>query len=68
MHRREYLRAIAHAFGCAPTLVVDGDIAAYLRALGEPAELTLPPNTALDSGRARAALGHPAVDVEAGCG
>lgn len=44
----------------------EGDIAAYLRALGEPEELTLPPNTALDSGRAGAALGHPAVEVEAG--
>ncbi|HEY2537615.1 MAG TPA: sugar nucleotide-binding protein, partial [Solirubrobacteraceae bacterium] len=66
MHRREYVRAIAHAFGCVPTLAVDGDIPAYLDALGEPAELTLPPNTALDSGRARAALGHPAVDIEAG--
>jgi dTDP-4-dehydrorhamnose reductase len=66
VHRREYVRAISHAFGCAPTLVVEGDIPSYLRALGEPAELTLPPNTALDSGRARAALGHPAVDMEAG--
>ena len=66
VHRREYLRAIAHAFGCVPTLVVDGDIASYLRALGEPAELALPPNTALDCRRANAALGHPAVDVEAG--
>jgi dTDP-4-dehydrorhamnose reductase len=66
VHRREYLRAIAHAFGCVPTLVVDGDIASYLRAIGEPGELALPPNTALDSGRASAALGHPAVDVEAG--
>jgi dTDP-4-dehydrorhamnose reductase len=66
VHRREYVRAIAHAFGCVPTLVEEGDISSYLRALGEPAELTLPPNTALDSGRARAALGHPAVDMEAG--
>ena len=48
MHRRRYLRTIAHAFGCVPTLVVDGDIASYLRALGEPSELALPPNTALD--------------------
>jgi dTDP-4-dehydrorhamnose reductase len=66
VHRREYLRMIAHAFGCVSTLVVEGDIASYLRALGEPGELALPPNTALDSGRASAALGHPAVDVEAG--
>jgi dTDP-4-dehydrorhamnose reductase len=66
VHRREYLRMIAHAFGCVPTLVVDGDIASYLRALGEPGELALPPNTALDSGRASAALGHPGCDVEAG--
>ncbi len=66
VHRRRYLRTIAHAFGCVPTLVVDGDIASYLRALGEPSELVLPPNTALDCRRARAALGHPAVDVEAG--
>ena len=64
--RREYLLTLARAFGCAPALVVEGEIASYLRALGEPAELTLPPNTALDSGRACAALGHPAVDVEAG--
>lgn len=66
LHRREYVRTIAHAFGCTPTLVVDGDIASHLHALGEPAELALPPNTALDSGRANAALGHPAVDVEMG--
>jgi dTDP-4-dehydrorhamnose reductase len=66
VHRREYLRMIAHAFGCVPTLVLDGDIASYLRALGEPAELALPPNTALDARRASAALGHAAVDVEAG--
>lgn len=66
VHCREYVRAISHAFGCVPTLVEEGDISSYLRALGEPAELTLPPNTALDSGRARAALGHPAVDMEAG--
>jgi len=68
MHRREYLRAIARAFGCAPARVVDGDIAAHLRALGEPAGLALPPNTALDCGRAGAALGHAAVGVEAGLG
>jgi len=66
VHRREYLRMIAHAFGCVPTLVVEGDIADYLRALGEPGELVLPPNTALDSGRASAALGHPGCEVEAG--
>jgi dTDP-4-dehydrorhamnose reductase len=66
VHRRAYLRRIARAFGCIPTLVVDGDIVSYLRALDEPGELVLPPNTALDSGRASAALGHPAVDVEAG--
>jgi dTDP-4-dehydrorhamnose reductase len=65
-HRREYLRAIAHAFGCDPTLVVDGDIASHLRALGEPQELVLPPNTALDCGRASAALGHPGCDVATG--
>jgi dTDP-4-dehydrorhamnose reductase len=66
VHRRKYLRTIAYAFGCVPTLVVEGDIASYLRALGEPAELVLPPNTALDSGRALAALGHPAVEMEVG--
>ncbi len=66
LHRRKFLRTIAFAFGCVPTLVQEGDIASYLRALGEPAELALPPNTTLDSGRALAALGHPAVDVEAG--
>lgn len=66
LHRREYVRTIARAFGCDPELVRDGDIASYLRALGEPPELALPPNTALDAERASAALGHPAVDVEAG--
>jgi dTDP-4-dehydrorhamnose reductase len=66
VHRREYMRVVAHAFGYVPTFVVDGDIEAYLRALGEPPELTLPPNTTLDCGRANAALEHPAVDVEAG--
>ena len=66
VHRREYARMIARAFGCDPELVGDGDIASYLRALGEPAELALPPNTALDAGRASAALGHQSVDVEAG--
>lgn len=66
VHRREYLRMVARACGCAPAAVMEGDIAAYLRALGEPAELTLPPNTALDCARAGAALGHPAVDTEAG--
>jgi dTDP-4-dehydrorhamnose reductase len=66
VHRREYVRTIAHAFGCAPARVVDGDIASYLRALGEPGELALPPNTALDCRRASAALGHPAVEVQEG--
>jgi dTDP-4-dehydrorhamnose reductase len=66
VHRREYLQTAAHAFGCAPTLVVDGDIEAYLRALGESPELALPPNTALDAERASAALGRPAIDMEAG--
>ncbi len=64
--RREYARAIARTFGCPSSLVVEGDIGSYLRALGEPAELALGPNTALDSGRALAALGHPAVELEAG--
>jgi len=66
MHRREYLRLLARAFGCDPGLVQAGSIAAYLEACGEDEHLPLPPNTALDDERARAALGHPAVDVEAG--
>ncbi len=66
VHRREYARMIARAFGCDPELVGHGDIASYLRALGEPADLALPPNTALDAERTNAALGHPSVDVEAG--
>jgi dTDP-4-dehydrorhamnose reductase len=66
VHRREFLRMVAHAFGCVPTLVLDGDLEAYLRALGEPPELVLPPNTTLDCARASAALEHAAVDVEAG--
>lgn len=68
VHRRRLARLVAGAFGCAPSLVLDGDIASYLRALGHPRELTLPPNTALDVGRANAALGHPAVGVRAGLG
>jgi dTDP-4-dehydrorhamnose reductase len=66
MHRREYLRLLARAFGCDPGLVRAGEIAAYLEARGEDASLPLPPNTALDDQRARARLGHPATDVETG--
>ncbi|HEY3959532.1 MAG TPA: sugar nucleotide-binding protein [Solirubrobacteraceae bacterium] len=66
VHRREYLRLIARAFGADPELVRAGGIAEYLEACGEDRRLPLPPNTALDSGRASAALGHPSVDVEAG--
>jgi dTDP-4-dehydrorhamnose reductase len=66
VHRREYLRLIARAFGVDPELVLEGNIAEYLQACGEDASLPLPPNTALDSGKASAALGHPSVDVEAG--
>jgi dTDP-4-dehydrorhamnose reductase len=66
MHRREYLRLLARAFGCDPGLVRVGEIAAYLEACGEDVGLPLPPNTALDDERARARLGHPAVDVERG--
>jgi dTDP-4-dehydrorhamnose reductase len=68
MHRREYLRLLARAFGCDPGLVRAGEIAAYLEACGEEASLPLPPNTALDDERARARLGHPATDVETGLG
>jgi dTDP-4-dehydrorhamnose reductase len=66
MHRREYLRLLARAFGCDPGLVHAGSIAAYLQACGEDESLPLPPNTALEDERARAALGHAAVDVERG--
>jgi dTDP-4-dehydrorhamnose reductase len=66
MHRREYLRLLARAFGCDPGLVRAGSIASYLEACGEEQRLPLPPNTALEDERARAALGHPAVDVESG--
>jgi dTDP-4-dehydrorhamnose reductase len=66
VHRREYLRLIARAFGADPELVRPGEIAGYLAACGEEERLPLPPNTALDSGKASAALGHPSVDVEAG--
>jgi dTDP-4-dehydrorhamnose reductase len=66
MHRREYLRLLARAFGCDPGLVRAGEIAAYLEAFGEAGSLPLPPNTALDDERARARLGHPATDVETG--
>ncbi len=68
MHRREYLRLLARAFGCDPGLVRAGEIAAYLEACGEEASLPLPPNTVLDDERARARLGHPATDVETGLG
>jgi dTDP-4-dehydrorhamnose reductase len=66
MHRREYLRLLARAFACDPELVREGSLAAYLEACGEDPRLPLPPNTALDDELAVAALGHPAVDVEAG--
>jgi dTDP-4-dehydrorhamnose reductase len=66
MHRREYLRLLARAFGCDPGLVRGGDISEYLEACGEDQRLPLPPNTALDDRRSRAVLGHPAVDVEMG--
>jgi dTDP-4-dehydrorhamnose reductase len=66
VHRREYLRLIARAFGADPELVRAGEIAEYLQACGEDPRLPLPPNTALDSGRASTVLGHPSVDVEAG--
>ncbi len=66
MHRREYLRLLARAFGCDPGLVRAGEIDAYLEACGEDPGLPLPPNTTLDDERARARLGHPATDVETG--
>ncbi len=66
MHRREFLRLLARAFGCDPGLVRAGEIAAYLEACDEATSLPLPPNTALDDKRARARLGHPATDVETG--
>jgi dTDP-4-dehydrorhamnose reductase len=66
VHRYEYAQMIARTFGCDPEHVVHGDIAAHLDALGEPRELVLGPNVSLDARRASAALGHPAVDVEAG--
>ena len=68
MHRWEYLRLLARAFACDPELVQEGGLAAYLEACGENPRLPLPPNTALDDEQARAALGHHAVDVEAGLG
>jgi hypothetical protein len=66
MHRREYLRLLARAFGCDPGLVRAGEITEYLEACGEEIGLPLPPNTALDDERARARLGRHATDVEAG--
>ncbi len=66
MHRREYLRLLARAFGCDPGLVRAGEITAYLEASGEATSLPLPPNTALADDRARARFGHPATDVETG--
>jgi dTDP-4-dehydrorhamnose reductase len=66
VHRREYLRLLAHAFGADPKLVRAGSLAGYLEACGEDQCLPLPPNTALASEKARAVLGHPSVDVEAG--
>jgi dTDP-4-dehydrorhamnose reductase len=66
VHRREYLRLLARACGCDPELVRPGSVAELLAASGEDPRLPLPPNTALDCEKARAALGHPSVDVEAG--
>jgi dTDP-4-dehydrorhamnose reductase len=66
VHRREYLRLLARAFGCDPELVREGSLAAYLEAGGEDQRMPLPPNTALDDEKARIVLGHPSVDVEAG--
>jgi dTDP-4-dehydrorhamnose reductase len=66
VHRREYLRLVARAGGCDPELVRPGSVAEMLAAGGEDPHLPLPPNTALDCEKARAALGHPSVDVEAG--
>ncbi|HEY2141475.1 MAG TPA: sugar nucleotide-binding protein [Solirubrobacteraceae bacterium] len=68
VHRREYLRALALAFHGDPELVHEGSLAGLLEASGEDPSLPLPPNTALAGERARVALGHPSVDMEAGLG
>ena len=66
MHRREYLRLLARAFGATRGWCARARSRAYLEACGEDERLPLPPNTALDDERARARLGHPATDVETG--
>jgi dTDP-4-dehydrorhamnose reductase len=66
VHRREYLRLLARACGADPELVRPGSVAELLAASGEDPHLPVPPNTALDGEKARAALGHPSVDVEGG--
>jgi dTDP-4-dehydrorhamnose reductase len=66
VHRREYARLLARAFGADPKLVEEGSVAGFLEACGEDPRLVLPANTALDGEKAHAALGHPGIDVEAG--
>lgn len=66
LSRRDFLALLAQTFDCDPALVTDADREAFLRAVGESADLPLPFNTALCDERAAFALDRPAIDPHAG--
>lgn len=59
--RREWLRLVAAAFACDPSLVTEGPTGAFLQACGEDPHVRLPVNTALSDEKTRAVIGAPAV-------
>lgn len=65
MDRNAYLRSLATAFDCDPSLVLEGTVADFLRQSGDDPQLLLPANTSLSDAKARALLG-PGVDPDHG--
>ncbi|HEY5286814.1 MAG TPA: sugar nucleotide-binding protein [Solirubrobacteraceae bacterium] len=64
--RLAWLRLLADAFDCAPELVREGTLEAFLQACGEDPGLELPSNTALSGEKASAAIGSLSVAPERG--
>jgi dTDP-4-dehydrorhamnose reductase len=64
--RFEWLALLAGAFDCAPELVQEGTLEAFLQSCGEDPGLELPSNTALSEEKASAAIGSLAVAPERG--
>jgi dTDP-4-dehydrorhamnose reductase len=66
LNRRDYLRMLARAFDCDPSLVHEGTVAGFLQACGEDPHLRAPSNTALSDERSSFVLGHSAIDAPTG--